>query len=69
MSLAEIKTAIEQLALARREGELAVWFWIGTHEEYNSFVRQLRYVVARRARQLTRRPRLLRLNRCGPFWS
>ena len=29
-------------ALAQRHGDLAVWFWIGTHEEYNNFVRQLR---------------------------
>jgi len=29
-------------ALARREGDLVVWFWIGTHEEYNNFIRQLR---------------------------
>lgn len=29
-------------ALARRERDLAVWFWIGTHEEYNSFVNRLR---------------------------
>jgi hypothetical protein len=29
-------------ALARRDGDFVVWFWIGTHEEYNNFVRQLR---------------------------
>jgi hypothetical protein len=29
-------------ALARRDGELAVWFWIGTHEEYNRFISRLR---------------------------
>jgi hypothetical protein len=29
-------------ALARRHGDLAVWFWIGTHEEYNNFINQLR---------------------------
>jgi hypothetical protein len=23
-------------ALARRKGELIIWFWIGTHEEYNN---------------------------------
>jgi len=28
-------------ALARRDGELAVWFWIGTHEKYNQFVGRL----------------------------
>ena len=25
-------------ALARRDGDLVVWFWIGTHEGYNNFV-------------------------------
>ena len=29
-------------ALARREGELVVWFWIGSHEEYDQFINQLR---------------------------
>jgi hypothetical protein len=29
-------------ALARRHDELVVWFWIGTHEEYNNFIKQLR---------------------------
>ncbi|MEO7724162.1 MAG: hypothetical protein ABIU29_05665 [Chthoniobacterales bacterium] len=29
-------------ALARRYDDLVVWFWIGTHEEYNNFVKQLR---------------------------
>jgi len=29
-------------AVARRDGDLAVWFWIGTHEEYNNFVRHIR---------------------------
>jgi len=29
-------------ALARRHGDLVVWFWIGTHEEYNNFIQQLR---------------------------
>ncbi len=24
-------------ALALKEGELVVWFWIGTHEDYNGF--------------------------------
>jgi hypothetical protein len=24
-------------ALGLREGDLIVWFWIGTHEEYNRF--------------------------------
>lgn len=28
-------------ALARRNDELIVWFWIGTHEEYNQFIKQL----------------------------
>jgi hypothetical protein len=29
-------------ALARREGELVVWFWIGTHKEYNKFLKHMR---------------------------
>jgi hypothetical protein len=29
-------------ALARRDRDRVVWFWIGTHEDYNNFVRQLR---------------------------
>jgi hypothetical protein len=29
-------------ALARRAGDLMVWFWIGTHEEYNNLIRRLR---------------------------
>jgi len=28
-------------ALARRRDELVVWFWIGSHEEYNKFVKEL----------------------------
>jgi hypothetical protein len=24
-------------ALGKRSGDLIVWFWIGTHEEYNNF--------------------------------
>ena len=26
-------------ALGRRKGELIVWFWIGTHEEYNRLIK------------------------------
>ena len=29
-------------AVARKHGDLVVWFWIGTHEDYNNFVGQLR---------------------------
>jgi hypothetical protein len=29
-------------ALARRAGDLVVWFWIGTHEEYSNLVQRLR---------------------------
>ncbi len=29
-------------ALARRHGDLVVWFWIGTHKERNNFIQQLR---------------------------
>jgi hypothetical protein len=28
-------------AVARRDGDLIVWFWIGTHEEYNDLINQL----------------------------
>jgi hypothetical protein len=28
-------------ALAVREGEVYIWFWIGTHAEYDQLVRQL----------------------------
>ena len=29
-------------ALARRADDLVVWFWMGTHEEYNNLVQRLR---------------------------
>ncbi len=29
-------------AMARRDGELVVCFWIGTHEEYNDLIRKVR---------------------------
>lgn len=29
-------------AVTRRDGGLIVWFWIGTHEEYNNLIRQIR---------------------------
>ena len=29
-------------AVAQKHGDLVVWFWIGTHEDYNNFVRSLR---------------------------
>ncbi len=29
-------------ALARRKGSLVVWFWIGTHGEYDELIRRLR---------------------------
>jgi hypothetical protein len=29
-------------ALARREGELIVWFWIESREEYNQFIKHIR---------------------------
>jgi hypothetical protein len=28
-------------ALARRHDDMAVWFWIGTHEEYNKLIKRL----------------------------
>jgi len=27
-------------ALARRKGDLVVWFWIGTHEDYNKLTQR-----------------------------
>ena len=29
-------------AVAHRDGDLVAWFWIGTHEHYNNFIKQLR---------------------------
>jgi hypothetical protein len=29
-------------ALAHRDGELVVWFWIGSHEEYNMLAGRIR---------------------------
>lgn len=29
-------------ALARRKGSLVVWFWIGTHAEYDELIKRLR---------------------------
>ncbi len=29
-------------ALARRKGSLVVWFWIGTHAEYDELTKRLR---------------------------
>ena len=29
-------------AVAQKHGDLIVSFWIGTHEDYNNFIRQLR---------------------------
>ena len=29
-------------ALARRKGSLVVWFWIGTHGDYDDLVKRLR---------------------------
>jgi hypothetical protein len=29
-------------ALGQREGDLVVWFWIGTHAEYDHLLRQFR---------------------------
>ena len=29
-------------ALARRSGDLVVWFWIGTHQDYDNLVQRLR---------------------------
>ena len=29
-------------ALARRNKDVVVWFWIGTHEDYNNFLKRFR---------------------------
>jgi hypothetical protein len=29
-------------AMAQKQGNIVVWFWIGTHEDYNNFMKQLR---------------------------
>ena len=29
-------------AVAQKHGDLVVWFWIGTHEDYNNFIGSLR---------------------------
>jgi hypothetical protein len=29
-------------AVAQKHGDLVVWFWIGAHEDYNNFIKQLR---------------------------
>ena len=33
-------------AVAQKHGDLIVWFWIGTHEDYNNFIKQLRYPLS-----------------------
>ncbi len=29
-------------ALAQKDSDVFVWFWIGTHEDYNNLLKQLR---------------------------
>ena len=29
-------------AVAQKHGDLVVWFWIGTHEDYNNLIRNIR---------------------------
>jgi hypothetical protein len=36
-----IRVGQNHRALARRRGEMAVWFWIGTHEDYNKLIKRL----------------------------
>lgn len=33
-----VRIGLGHRALARRRGEMIVWFWIGTHEEYNRLI-------------------------------
>jgi hypothetical protein len=33
-----IRVNLDYRALARRRGELIVWFWIGTHKEYDLLI-------------------------------
>jgi hypothetical protein len=32
-------------AVAQKHGDLVVWFWIGTHEDYNNFVSPLSFAA------------------------
>jgi hypothetical protein len=32
------RITLDYRAMARRRGERIVWFWIGTHEEYNRLI-------------------------------
>jgi hypothetical protein len=40
-----VPTGDHYRALAQKHGDVVVWFWIGTHEDYNNVVRQLRYFL------------------------
>ena len=37
-----VRIADHYHAIAQKHDVLVVWFWIGTHEEHNKFVRQVR---------------------------
>ena len=37
-----VRVNAQYCALGRRKGSLMVWFWIGTHADYDGLVRRLR---------------------------
>jgi len=37
-----VRITIAYRALGRRRGELVVWFWIGTHEEYERLIDRMK---------------------------
>ena len=36
-----VRISLSCRALARRKGELIVWFWIGMHDEYDKLIQSL----------------------------
>jgi hypothetical protein len=37
-SVWSVRINLQYRALGRRRGELIVWFWIGTHDEYDKLI-------------------------------
>jgi hypothetical protein len=37
-----VRINIAYRALARRRGDVVVWFWIGTHEQYERLIDQMK---------------------------
>lgn len=37
-NLWSVRVNVQYRALARRKGDLIVWFWIGNHEEYEKLI-------------------------------